>query len=60
MRERVSLVGGKLEIWSERNGGTEVTLTVPAANAYEELTRSGWWFLNVSRKGKHKEIKIEP
>ena len=34
MRERAEVVGGKLAIWSERNAGTEIELTVPAALAY--------------------------
>jgi signal transduction histidine kinase/ligand-binding sensor domain-containing protein len=34
MRERAKLLGGNLEVRSEINSGTEVDLTVPAANAY--------------------------
>lgn len=34
MRERAQLVGGKLAVWSELNGGTEVELTIPGSNAY--------------------------
>jgi signal transduction histidine kinase len=34
MRERAKLLGGNLELWSKINSGTEVELTVPAANAY--------------------------
>jgi signal transduction histidine kinase/ligand-binding sensor domain-containing protein len=36
MRERGRLVGGKLAVWSELDSGTEVELSVPAANAYEK------------------------
>jgi signal transduction histidine kinase len=36
MRERAQLVGGRLEVRSRLNGGTEVELTVPAALAYEK------------------------
>ena len=34
MRERASLIGGTFEVWSEVGSGTEVELTIPAANAY--------------------------
>ena len=34
IRERAKLVGGKLEVWSELNEGTEIQLTIPAVNAY--------------------------
>jgi signal transduction histidine kinase/ligand-binding sensor domain-containing protein len=34
MRERAELVGGKVAIWSERDAGTEVELTIPASIAY--------------------------
>jgi len=59
MHERAQLVGGKLEIWSEPNEGTEIQLTIPAANAYTRVAQRGWWPLNFSRKGKDKEVKIE-
>jgi signal transduction histidine kinase/ligand-binding sensor domain-containing protein len=34
MRERAKIVGGKLDVWSERDSGTEVELSVPASCAY--------------------------
>ncbi len=34
MRERAKLAGGKLTVWSALDAGTEIELTVPAANAY--------------------------
>jgi signal transduction histidine kinase len=34
MRERARLLGGKLTVWSELDSGTEVELSIPAANAY--------------------------
>src|SRR6267154_1799368 len=34
MRERAKLLGGKLTVWSELDSGTEVELSIPAANAY--------------------------
>jgi signal transduction histidine kinase len=38
MRERSELVGGRLEIWSEIDSGTEVELTIPASIAYAKST----------------------
>lgn len=37
MRERAELLGGRLEVWSEVDSGTEVELVVPAAVAYNQL-----------------------
>jgi signal transduction histidine kinase len=34
MRERAESVGGRLEVWSELDSGTEVALTIPASIAY--------------------------
>jgi len=34
MRERATLIGGKLEVWSEIGTGTEVELSLPAQQAY--------------------------
>jgi nitrate/nitrite-specific signal transduction histidine kinase len=34
MRERAELIGGNLEVWSQRQSGTEVALNIPAAIAY--------------------------
>jgi len=34
MRERAAVIGGKLTVWSALDAGTEIDLTVPAANAY--------------------------
>lgn len=34
MHERAKLIGGKLEVWSELDSGTEVELTIPASLAY--------------------------
>ncbi len=40
IRERAKIAGGKLEVWSERNSGTELELSIPASRAYETfLTR---------------------
>jgi signal transduction histidine kinase/ligand-binding sensor domain-containing protein len=34
MHERAKLIGGKLEVWSELDSGTEIELTIPASVAY--------------------------
>ena len=44
MRERAKLVGGKLAIWTELDGGTEIELNIPGARAYVESTRPFWHF----------------
>ena len=60
MRERAEVVGGKLTVWSELETGTEVDLTVPAANAYAAAPRSSWWSQRFSGKESDvQETKIE-
>jgi signal transduction histidine kinase len=45
MRERAKLLGGKLTVWSEVDTGTEVELSIPAANAYASADgRRRSWF----------------
>ncbi len=34
LHERAELIGGKVTVWSERDSGTEVELTIPASRAY--------------------------
>jgi signal transduction histidine kinase/ligand-binding sensor domain-containing protein len=48
MRERATLIGGKLVVWSEVDAGTEVELRVPASTAYATARRRSWF----SRKAK--------
>ena len=43
MRERATLIGGKLAVWSEVDAGTEVELRVPASTAYAAARRSSWF-----------------
>ena len=38
MRERATLLGGKLTVWSARHSGTEVELSVPSSHAYAALS----------------------
>jgi signal transduction histidine kinase len=49
MRERAKLVGGELEIWSQRESGTQVELSIPASIAY--ATSSARRFRSMARKG---------
>jgi signal transduction histidine kinase len=44
MRERAKLVGGKLTIWTELDGGTEIELNIPGARAFVKSTRPFWYF----------------
>jgi signal transduction histidine kinase len=37
MRERSERAGGTLSVWSERNVGTEVEVTIPARVAYARI-----------------------
>jgi hypothetical protein len=34
MRERAELIGGELEVWSQRQSGTEIELKIRASIAY--------------------------
>jgi signal transduction histidine kinase/ligand-binding sensor domain-containing protein len=40
MRERIESLGGQLNVWSERNAGTELELRISADIAYSEPRRS--------------------
>jgi len=42
MRERATLIGGDLTLWSEVNAGTEVELCIPAGTAYTTGRRRSW------------------
>ena len=44
MKERAALVSGKLTIWSEADGGTEIELIIPGSRAYTKPTRRFWYF----------------
>jgi len=58
MRERAELVGGRLEVWSKRNTGTEVQLNIPGAVAYGIPGERSWFsklFAGKSRKDERTE-----
>jgi signal transduction histidine kinase len=42
MRERATLTGGTLTVWSEIDAGTEVELRVPAGKAFATARRRSW------------------
>ena len=50
MRERAKVIGGKLEIRSQADTGTEVELTVPANRAYARSPRRSWLTQRLARK----------
>jgi ligand-binding sensor domain-containing protein/signal transduction histidine kinase len=43
MRERATLIQGKLVVWSEVDAGTEVELRVPASAAYTTAAGASWF-----------------
>jgi signal transduction histidine kinase len=52
MRERATLIGGKLVVWSEGDAGTEVELSVPARTAYTTDRKLSWWSQQFAGKTK--------
>jgi signal transduction histidine kinase len=48
MRERATLIGGQLTIWSKVDTGTEVELRIPASAAYRKNQKRAW----LTRKAK--------
>jgi signal transduction histidine kinase len=55
MRERATLIRGKLAVWSEVDEGTEVELRVPASAAYTTDRKRSWLLQKVA--GKSEGIK---
>jgi signal transduction histidine kinase/ligand-binding sensor domain-containing protein len=58
MRERAEIVGGLLEVWSKRDTGTEVELSIPGAVAYGTPERS--WLSKVFAGKSRKDERTEP
>jgi signal transduction histidine kinase/ligand-binding sensor domain-containing protein len=52
LRERATLMGGKLEVWSEVDSGTEVELRLSARTAYATAQKSSWWSRKLASKAK--------
>jgi signal transduction histidine kinase/ligand-binding sensor domain-containing protein len=49
MRERVSRIGGRMDLWSRVGGGTEIEIRIPGAIAYRHRERQSGlrWFRNL-------------
>jgi signal transduction histidine kinase/ligand-binding sensor domain-containing protein len=43
MRERATLIGGKVAVWSDTGAGTEVELSIPARAVYATAGARSWW-----------------
>jgi signal transduction histidine kinase/ligand-binding sensor domain-containing protein len=56
MRERATLAGGKLEVWSEVNAGTEVEMCIPASTLYATARKGSWWSPSFPARRRHREI----
>jgi signal transduction histidine kinase/ligand-binding sensor domain-containing protein len=54
MRERAEIVGGRLEVWSRLDSGTQVELHVPGAVAYDVSARRSWLSQVVSGNNRDK------
>ena len=52
MRERATLIGGKLTIWSEVDAGTEAELRIPASIAYAISRKRSWFSRKFAAKAK--------
>ena len=52
MRERAKLMGGRLTVWTAPDSGTEIELSIPAANAYaaSAAPRRSWFAEKFSGK----------
>jgi len=51
MRERATLIGGNLTIWSEVKAGAELELRVPATKAYRAPRGTSWFSRKFAAKG---------
>jgi len=59
MHERAKIAGGKLNVWSELDSGTEVELSIPAMRAYTQPPRRLRLLQKLSRKDKDRSEKVE-
>ena len=61
MRERATVIGGKLEIWSKLDAGTELELTIPGKRAYAKSWRRSWLtFRSSEKEDESKAAGVEP
>ena len=42
MRERAEVVGGRLDLWSKPDAGTQIELSIPAGIAYDGFAQRSW------------------
>jgi signal transduction histidine kinase/streptogramin lyase len=59
MRERAEIVGGKLEVWSKLDSGTQIELIIPASRAYDKPMRRFWYFGKRSATEGHAKEMID-
>jgi signal transduction histidine kinase len=52
MRERATLIGGNVTVWSEKSVGTEVDLRIPANTAYTAMGTVSWLSRTFAAKDK--------
>jgi len=52
MRERATLIGAKLTVWSQVDAGTELEVCVPASTAYATAGRGSWFSRRIVAKTK--------
>ena len=57
MRERAEIVGGRLEVWSRLDSGTQIELTIPGTIAYGASARRSWWSRVLSGNGRSRRSK---
>jgi signal transduction histidine kinase/ligand-binding sensor domain-containing protein len=57
MRERAEIVGGRLEVWSKIDSGTQIELNIPGAIAYGVSPRRSRWSRLFSGNGGSKRSK---
>jgi hypothetical protein len=55
MRERAEIVGGRLEVWSKLDTGTEIELSIPGAIAYDTPVQRTWFSKVLSGKRRNDE-----
>jgi signal transduction histidine kinase/ligand-binding sensor domain-containing protein len=62
IHERAELMGGKVTVWSERDSGTEVELTIPASRAYTtpSAARRSWLTEKLSGRFSSKDKAMKP
>jgi len=53
MRERATIMGAKLTVWSEVDAGTEVEVRIPASVAYATGRRGSWFTRKFAAHEKH-------